>query len=371
MRLDKKFQTNIDVVTAARQRIRNICSNKADVVFCISGGKDSLCVHDLMIKAVRAGDIDRRKLEVVFIDEEAIYPCIEKAVLRLRKEWLMEGVPFTWYAMEYRHHNCLNMLTQDESFICFDHLKRDVWVRQPPAFAVRSDPLLRPCRDTYQEFLAKRNRGKIVVQGIRVAESVQRLKALARGSIETTGHAYPIYDWTDKDVWRYIYDNGLEFPEAYMYMYQCGVAINRLRISQFFSQDTIGSLVKMCEYYPHLFDRICRREPNAYMAMLYYDTELFRRSKDRAKNAVNAQEQINYRNKFLHLMRHPELLTIEQSKEILRLMVRLYMTMGIYWTDKEYKEAYQILIAGDPKKRSIRALWIHSAVRSKEDTTNG
>lgn len=271
------------------------------------------------------------------------------------------GVSFTWYAMEYRHYNCLNMLSQDESFVCFDHLKKDVWVRQPPAFAVRSDPYLLPGRDTYQSWQNKKNKGKIVVTGVRAAESIQRMKNMAIGTVASTGKAYPIYDWTDKDVWRYLYENNLEIPDAYLFMYQCGVPLNRLRISQFFSIDTIGSLVKMCEYYPHLFDRICRREPNAYMAMLYYDTELFRRSKNRTKNAANEQEKIIYRNKFLHLLHHPELLTISHPRETLRKAVRVYMALGMYWSDKEYKEGYEILIAGDPKNRSVRALWTHGA----------
>lgn len=34
----------------------------------------------------------------------------------------------------------------------------------------------------------------------------------------------------------------------------------------------------MNEYYPDLMERIIRREPNAYLAALYWDSEMFGRS---------------------------------------------------------------------------------------------
>lgn len=102
------------------------------------------------------------------------------------------------------------------------------------------------------------SRIELSVSGGRASESVQRSMNLA--NIKTSqGKMFPIYDWTDKDVWMYIRDNNLEFPDAYKFMYQVGIPINRLRISQFFSIDTIRSLVNMCEFYPGLFDKICKR----------------------------------------------------------------------------------------------------------------
>ena len=58
---------------------------------------------------------------------------------------------------------------------------------------------------------------------------------------------YPIYDMTDKDVLRYILENNLDLPDAYIYLYQTGASLRRLRLSQFFSIDTAVSLVNMSE----------------------------------------------------------------------------------------------------------------------------
>ena len=139
----KKTYTNIDVVTMARIRIKNVFETANKVAFAISGGKDSICLNDLIFKMCQSGEIDKSKLVVDFIDEEAIYPCIEEQVKNMRLQWLSLGVPFRWWCIQIKHFNCFNMLTNDESFICWDATKKDVWIRPMPKFALKNDPLLK------------------------------------------------------------------------------------------------------------------------------------------------------------------------------------------------------------------------------------
>ena len=295
----KKQYSNVDVVTMAKTRIKNIFKTASRIELSVSGGKDSICLNDLIFKLCQSGEIDKSKLIVDFIDEEAIYPCVEKQVKSMRLQWLSIGVPFNWWCIQVKHYNCLNQLANDESFICWDETKKDVWIRQKPKFAITNDPLLDERHDTYQKFMYKKNKNCVSLIGVRASESIQRSMNLA--SRTSQEKMFPIYDWTDKDVWMYIRDNNLEFPDAYKFMYQVGIPINRLRISQFFSIDTIRSLVNMCEFYPGLFDKICKREPNAYMAMLYYDTELFRRQKKNKQ--AKKDEEVDYKEKFFGMMK--------------------------------------------------------------------
>ncbi len=65
-------ELGVDVLTAARQRIRNVFSNGLPVYLAFSGGKDSLVLADITAKLGQAGEIDIRQLRVEFIDEEAI-----------------------------------------------------------------------------------------------------------------------------------------------------------------------------------------------------------------------------------------------------------------------------------------------------------
>lgn len=347
----KKHYAEIDVLTAARRRIRNIFANGLPVSLSVSGGKDSICLSHLVFQMCQSGEIDKRLLVVEFVDEEAIYPCVERVVRNMRRQWLSIGVPFLWWCIECRHFNCFNSLSEDESFICWDRYKREVWVREMPKFALTSHSLFRERKDTYQDFMKRKNKEKIILIGVRAHESIQRLRNIAACQ-STVDKAFPIYDWTDSDVWRYISENGLEYPDAYEFMYRTGTPLNQMRISQFFSVDTAKSLVSMCEFYPNLFDRICRREPNAYMAMLYFDTELYRRKKTQGK-----RDTTDYKAEVFRLLNEPERFRTKTQKTSF-VNCRRFVTMhGKILDNSNYKTIYQILVGGDPKGRTFRSLF--------------
>jgi predicted phosphoadenosine phosphosulfate sulfurtransferase len=118
-------QLGVDVLTAARQRIRNIFKNGLPVYLAFSGGKDSLVLADVTAKMIAAGELDATRLRVEFIDEEAIFPCVDALVRQWRDKFLLMGARFDWYCLEVRHFNCLNQLENDESFICWDRRKAD------------------------------------------------------------------------------------------------------------------------------------------------------------------------------------------------------------------------------------------------------
>lgn len=360
------YYSDKDVVTMARHRIRNVFATANKIILSVSGGKDSICLNDLIFKLCQSGEIDKSKLTVYFVDEEAIYPCIERIVKNMRIQWLSIGVEFVWWCIQVKHYNCFNQLTNDESFICWDETKKDVWIRPIPKFAVTNDPLLQERKDTYQTFMMRKNKHNVTLTGVRASESVHRRGNLANRKAQDM--VMPIYDWKDTDVWNYIRENNLDFPEAYIYMYQIGVPKNRMRISQFFSIDTAGSLVQMCEFYPELFDKICKREPNAYMAMLYFDTELFRRIKKKNQDKAN----IDYKEKTFETMKETWRFESGQGAILIKHVERLLIKYGMHFTNGNYKDLYQILIAGDPKRRSLRALEMKLLKQSREAAeTNG
>ena len=175
----KRCEANIDVVKAAEIRIKNVFGNGLPVFFSFSGGKDSLCVAQLMVNLANRGEIDMKQLTVQFIDEEAIFPCMEDMTKKWRRIFMMMGAKFEWYCVEVKHFNCFNELSNDETFICWDSAKQDVWVRQPPSFAIRNHKLLRPRIDAYQDFLPRTTVSGITMVGIRTAESVFGCKMLS------------------------------------------------------------------------------------------------------------------------------------------------------------------------------------------------
>lgn len=264
-----------------------------------SGGKDSIVLADLTYKLIQAGEINPSQLTVLFVDEEAIFDSIEATTKAWRKKFLLAGAKFQWWCIEVKHFSCLNELSSDETFVCWDRRKRDVWVRQPPPFAIRNHPQLRPRIDNYQSFLPRVTMDGIMITGVRAAESIQRLQymaALNMGAkgITGTNTIYPIYDWKTADVWLYLRDQRIEVPEVYLQMYQVGVNRNQLRVSQFFSVDTVPVLVHLGEYDPSLMERVLRREPNAYLAMLYWDSEMFHRT-TRKRRELEGEDTKDYR----------------------------------------------------------------------------
>ena len=354
-----KKEGSRDVLHAARKRIKNAFSNGKKVYVSFSGGKDSLCLLDLVLKLAARGEIDPSRIIVEFIDEEAVFDCIERTVREWRNKVLLAGGKFNWFCLEVKHFSCFNNLEEDETFICWDSTKKNVWVRKPPPFAIRSHVKLKNRVNTYQEFLMKHNADGICITGVRMAESLQRSKYMAssfssKGGLARGNMVWPIYDWRDSDVWRYLYEEKVDIPEIYLYLYQTGSSLKDLRVSQFFSVDTAKSLVKMNEYYPDLMDRIIRREPNAYLAALYWDSEMFRRA---GKNRRGFEDTRDYKAEVYKLLKSPKKNFVTKgSMGNAQRIIQLLIKYGPIIENKTYKLIYDCLVGGDPKQRTLRAI---------------
>jgi len=362
------------VLEAAKRRIVNAFSNGRKVYVSFSGGKDSLCLLDLILKLGQQGKIDVSLMTVEFIDEEAVFDSIDKTVREWRNKVLLAGGKFTWFCLEIKHFSCFNLLEQDENFICWKSDEKDKWIRKPPPFAVREHPLHTNRRFTYQYFLEKHNADGIVLTGVRMAESIQRLKFMTSSFSSKTGLArqnmvWPIYDWKDTDVWRYLYEEHIDIPEIYLHLYQSGSKLRDLRVGLFFSVDTAKSLVKLNEYYPDLMDRIIRREPNAYLAALYWDSEMFRHS---SKTRRQFEDKKDYKAEVYKLLNnHKKNFITKGSLKNAQKIISFLIKYGPIINDSFYKKIYDCLIGGDPKQRTLRALITNINMRYSHENDMG
>lgn len=366
----KRIRSNMDVVTAARMRIKNVFSNGVPVYLSFSGGKDSLVMADITLKLIQAGEIDPKQLTVIFVDEEAIYSSVEETVMKWRKKFLLAGASFQWWCVEVKHFSAYNQLTNDESYTCWDHTKEDVWVRRPPPFVLRNHPKLRPGIDNYQSFLPKVTGDGIVLVGVMASESVQRLQYMAAlnlgagQSITGKNMIYPLYDWKRSDVWLYLKENKVDIPIIYLWLYQTGTRRNQLRISQFFSIDCVGSLIRLAEYEPGLWEKILRREPNAYMAALYWDSELFRRSSRKRRENENK----DYKALVRHMLFEDsdKYFTTDLTRRVANEYRKLIIKTDNMIRDRDWRNMYDALVAGDPKLRTLRAIRMNIATSYAE-----
>jgi len=361
----KKIVSDIDVVTAARQRIKNAWDTYPKIYLSFSGGKDSLCLTSLIYDMIMAGQIDKQKLTVTFIDEEGIYPSMEKNALNWREKFMKIGVPFEWYCLPFKQVCTLDSLSASESWITWEPGKEDVWMRQPPPFAIRKSNILKYAGEmNYQTFLERRCRDGLSLVGLRTAEAYTRLQTIAVMDLkkDNTHRFYPIYDWTDNDVWMYIKERKLEFPEIYMHLYEAGVQKRNLRLSAFFGDKTTQGLRWIAEVQPDLWNKIEKRMPNAYLVLLYWESEMFARSSKKRKDLEEgvADANVDYRDKCLDLLyRNTDKYNINHDT-LARLgdWRSLFVRIDGKARQKHYKKMYESILYGDPKGRDRRSLII-------------
>ena len=150
----------------------------------------------------------------------------------------------------------------------------------------------------------------------------------------------------------------VDIPEIYLFLWQSGTSRRRLRVSQFFSIDTAKSLVQMNEYYPDLMERIMKREPNAYLAALYWDSEMFGRNTAVRKKNEQGMDEKDYKAALLELFSDMEGNFPTRHKRYVADRYRnFFMSVSSFADNKDYKEIYEGIISGDPKLRSCRALY--------------
>jgi predicted phosphoadenosine phosphosulfate sulfurtransferase len=360
-----KVSGKMNVVEAATQRILNTFKNGVKVYLAFSGGKDTLCICGMIWELALAGKIDLHQLCICFIDEETIYPSMLEMTEEWRKRFVRMGAEYRWYCLPVKQVSMLHQLQDDESWITWEPGKEDIWMRKPPPFAITRDPALEYAGQmNYQTFLPKVSKDGLMLVGVRAYESVQRMKYMATVNMTegcTTGNnlIYPIYDWKDTDVWLYIKEHKLKFPESYIDLYRVGVNRHQLRLCQFFGHESITGLRYVAETDPDLWARIQRREPNAYLALLYWDSEMFHRSTVKRRKLEAGQEKKDYKALCKHMLfEEPEkYFTNKARQDMAKSYKQLYVKGFSFMTDRHFKKMYEAMMAGDPKKRTLRAIY--------------
>lgn len=361
----KRIEGTIDVVTAARQRLLNVFSNGVPVYLSFSAGKDSLCLAHLTYALILSGEIDARQLIVIFIDEEAIYESMYQMAVRWRKRFLAVGSEFRWYCLPVKQSSILHYLQSTESWITWEPGKEDAWVRQPPPFAIMRSPYLEyPGQMNYQEFCKTISRDGIQIIGLRGAESIQRAEflsriALGKGGITGSNCQYPIYDWRDRDIWLYIKEHDLDFPDAYIHLYEVGVPKRQLRLCNFFGSEGINGLRYIAETNPDLWRQIEKREPNAYLTLLYWDSEMFKRRTRKRRELEGDIPVKDYKAECKKMLfaEADKYFGIASMKKVHTAYRAFYIRNSAVMSNDHFRIMHDAIIAGDPKLRSLRALY--------------
>ena len=101
-----------------------------------------------------------------------------------------------------------------------------------------------------------------------------------------------------------------------------------------------------------MYQRVLRREPNADLVMLYWDTDMFRSTKQDQKfdleNGKDYKKML--KEEMMKASRNPDMYPGYKDAK------KIYARVDDRTSSKVCQRLYQMLVAGDPKKRIYRVL---------------
>lgn len=274
----------MDVLTAARQRIKWTLETFPKVCVSFSGGKDSSVMLHL---AMDEAKLQNRRIAVLFIDLEAQYEMTIKHIESMFEQYAEWIEPY-WVALPLHMRNAVSQY--EPQWVCWEKSREKDWVRKPPAMAITDEsyfPFFKPAME-FEEFVEEfswwysQNQLTAQLVGIRTDESLNRWRAMI-GHKKTTfegvkfttykGKAaynvYPIYDWRTQDIWIYNGKTGVEYNRLYDRMYQAGLSIHQQRICQPYGDDQRKGLWLFHLIEPQTWSKIVARVNGANQGALY------------------------------------------------------------------------------------------------------
>lgn len=263
-----KFYQKQNVFDAALDRIRWLFDEFPNVVVNFSGGKDSTVVLNLSLMV--AEEKGRLPLRVMFIDQEAEWQTV---IDYIRVVMADPRVSPAWLQIPIKIFNATS--TIEPWLYCWEEGKEDQWIRPKEPGSIKenvygtdrfAEMFEAVFRTEYPDTLACR------IAGVRTEESPARMMGLTTfptykgrtwGSKEDVkqGHytMYPIYDWSYSDVWKAIHDNHWPYCQLYDYMYQYGIPVQQMRVSNVHHETAVKSLFFLQEIEGETWDKITAR----------------------------------------------------------------------------------------------------------------
>lgn len=256
-----------NVYEAALDRIDKIYNSHDEVWVSFSGGKDSLAMLKLVEEYFeKEGFTD--KINVIFRDEETINTSVREFVLTFVDN---PKYNFKYYATQLESE--IYILGEKKKYIQWDENRK--WVVPKPDCAIT----LKGVYDQYKfdkVLFEKKNRRVCTLVGIRADESLIRFSGITNSKVSyltknpalknaTLGK--PIYDWKQNDIFKYFYDNDIEYCQVYdMQIFNK----DSLRVATVLHAEAAKQLHKVKTLDPELYNNIMSIWPEVDVQARYY-----------------------------------------------------------------------------------------------------
>jgi predicted phosphoadenosine phosphosulfate sulfurtransferase len=263
-----KIYSKQTVLDAALERIRYLFDEFDDIAVGFSGGKDSTVTLQLALKV--AEEKNRLPLKVIFIDQEAEWQGTIDYVKTVMYDPRVDPM---WFQMPMVITN--NASSYERYSKCWDEENKDKWIHGKDPISIKENIYgTQRFHELFEAIFKVHFKGKkaCYLAGVRTEEAPKRFVSLTQQATYkwiTWGKKlyqkyqhftfYPIYDWSYTDVWKYINDNKIGYNKVYDGMYQHGVRINDMRISNLHHETAIQVLLLVQEIEPKTWNKVVDR----------------------------------------------------------------------------------------------------------------
>jgi predicted phosphoadenosine phosphosulfate sulfurtransferase len=263
-----KIYSKINVLEAALYRIRFLFDEFPNVIVGFSGGKDSTATLNLCLQV--AEEKKRLPLKVLFIDQEAEWQGTIDYVTNVMTD--PRVIPL-WFQMPMVITN--NASSYNRYSYCWDEKEKDNWIHDKHPLSIKENNY---GTDRFHDLFNKiveiefKDIKTCLIAGVRTEEAPKRFVALTHsitykyityGTVLNKKYQhytfYPLYDWSYTDIWKYIYENKIIYNKVYDGMYQHGVKINNMRISNLHHETAIQVLLLVQKIEPKTWNKVSSR----------------------------------------------------------------------------------------------------------------
>ena len=304
----KQVYTSENVLEATKKRISNIFDNFKNVSVSISGGKDSTVCAFLAIQEAKKRN---RKVSIFFLDEEVDYEATIDQVKYIMFEISADNVQPIWFQFPFNLTNATSLT--EEKLVAWQKDKYKIWMRAKESFSYGICPYPKDeliitdknkgfdfydVLNTYEEHQCN----TCFIIGLRATESLNRWRVVSKypafkdwnWTSKSRGKnnikAYPIYDWTFGDVWKFIADNHIRYNRIYDFMFLKNMSFSEFRVSSLIHEKSFKSIISLPEFEPRTYEKLQRRIKGIQTANIYANDKLIYKCQQLPANYKNWKE---------------------------------------------------------------------------------